>query len=90
MIALEKKVAEMTGKESALFVTSGTQGNAVSIAAHCQRGDEIIIGDKSHIYLYEAGGPGNVLIILNSILQSCITDGLCSCFMGRTYLHYTK
>ncbi|MDH3296356.1 MAG: beta-eliminating lyase-related protein, partial [Acidimicrobiia bacterium] len=38
--ALEEKVAEMLGKEAALFVTSGTQGNLCAIMAHCQRGEE--------------------------------------------------
>jgi threonine aldolase len=46
----------MLGKEAALFVPSGTMGNLAAILAHCARGDEIIIGDRSHTYLYEAGG----------------------------------
>ena len=56
MNRLEALAAEMLGKEAAVFVTSGTQGNLVSILAHCQRGDEVIVGDKSHIYRAEAGG----------------------------------
>ena len=54
--ALEQKAAEMLGKEDGLFVTSGTQGNLVSMLAHAQRGDEVIVGDKSHIFTNEAGG----------------------------------
>ncbi|NPA90051.1 MAG: low-specificity L-threonine aldolase [Chloroflexi bacterium] len=53
---LQELAAEMTGKEAALFVTSGTQGNMVSLLAHCGRGDEVIVGDRSHTYLYEQGG----------------------------------
>ena len=53
---LEALAAEMLGKEAAVFVSSGTMGNLVSILTHCQRGDEIIMGDKSHIYRAEAGG----------------------------------
>ena len=53
---LEKKAAEIFGKESAIIVPSGTMANLVSVLAHCDRGTEIILGDKAHTYLYEAGG----------------------------------
>ena len=53
---LQEVVAEMLGKAAAVFVPSGTMGNLASILAHCQRGDEIIVGDQSHIYLYEYAG----------------------------------
>jgi len=53
---LEALSACMLGKEAGLFVPSGTMGNLVSILAHCQRGDEVILGDRAHMFLYEAGG----------------------------------
>jgi len=53
---LQEMAAEMLGKEAALFVPSGTMGNLLALLTHCQRGDEIIVGDQSHIYLNEAGG----------------------------------
>lgn len=53
---LETLAAIKTGKESALFVPSGTMGNLISVLSHCQRGDEVILGDKSHIFLHEVGG----------------------------------
>lgn len=53
---LQEISAEMMGKESGLFVASGTMGNLAGILAHCQRGDEVIVGKKAHTYLYEAGG----------------------------------
>lgn len=53
---LEAESARMLGHEAGLFVSSGTQGNLVSLLAHCQRGDEIIVGDKAHIFVYERGG----------------------------------
>ena len=56
VIHLEKLAAEMLGKEAALFVPSGTMGNLLALLAHCQRGDEVIVGNQSHIYLNEAGG----------------------------------
>ena len=53
---LEALAAEMLGKEAGLLVTSGTQGNLVSLLAHCNRGDEVIMGHDSHTYNYEQVG----------------------------------
>lgn len=53
---LEELAAEILGKEAALFVPSGTMGNLIALLVHCQRGDEVIVGNQSHIYLNEAGG----------------------------------
>jgi threonine aldolase len=53
---LQELAAARTGKEAALYVPSGTMGNLASLLAHCQRGDEVMLGDKSHTFLYEAGG----------------------------------
>lgn len=50
---LEAVAAERLGKEAALFVLSGTMGNQVSLMAHTQRGDEIILDEGSHIFNYE-------------------------------------
>jgi len=50
---LEARVAERLGKEAGLFVASGTMGNQVSLMAHTQRGDEIILDENSHIFNYE-------------------------------------
>ena len=57
---LEALAAERTGKEAALLVASGTMGNLCGILAHCGRGEEAIVGDESHIYHYEAGGPSTL------------------------------
>ena len=53
---LEAMAAERFGKEAAVFVASGTMGNLVSVLAHTTRGDEIILGNQSHIFRSEAGG----------------------------------
>lgn len=50
---LEVQAAEHLGKEAALFVTSGTQGNQIAVLTHCQPGDELILEANAHIYLYE-------------------------------------
>ncbi len=53
---LEEMAAERMGKEAALLVASGTMGNLVCTLTHCKRGEEVILGDRSHTFLYEAGG----------------------------------
>ncbi len=53
---LEAEAAEMFGMEAGLFVTSGTQGNLIALLTHASRGSEVIVGDKSHIVLYEQAG----------------------------------
>lgn len=54
--ALEHSTAELLGKEAAVFVPSGTQSNLCALMAHCQRGQEYIVGNNAHTYRYEAGG----------------------------------
>ena len=53
---LEEMVAKRLGKEAALFVASGTMANLVSQLTHCGRGNEMILGDQSHMFVYEQGG----------------------------------
>jgi len=57
---LEAKVAEMLGMEAAVFVPSGTMGNLIAVLSHCGRGDEMILGDQAHIFMYEQGGSAAV------------------------------
>lgn len=53
---LEQKSAQLFGKEAGLFVCSGTMGNLISIMCHCKyRGSELIVGQSSHVFLYEQG-----------------------------------
>jgi len=53
---LQERMAALLGKEAGLFVASGTQGNLVSVLAQTRRGEEILLGDQSHIFEHEAGG----------------------------------
>lgn len=53
---LQSLAAQMLGKEAALYVPSGTQGNLIALLAHCQRGDEYVVGQDAHTYKYEGGG----------------------------------
>ena len=54
--ALQEKLAAMLGFEAGLFVPSGTQSNLLALMAHCERGDEYIVGMDAHTYKYEGGG----------------------------------
>ena len=53
---LQRYAADLAGKEAALFLPTGTQANLVGLLSHCQRGEEYIVGQGAHNYLYEAGG----------------------------------
>lgn len=53
---LEEKAAAITGKQAALYCSSGTQSNLLALMTHCQRGDEYIVGQTAHTYRYEGGG----------------------------------
>ena len=54
--ALQDRLAEQLGFEAALFMPTGTQSNLCALLAHCQRGDEYIVGQMAHCYRWEAGG----------------------------------
>lgn len=54
---LQETVAELLGKEEALFLPSGTMCNQVAFAVHCRAGDEILLQEQGHPLLYEVGGP---------------------------------
>ena len=56
--ALCDRMAELTGKQAAMFLPSGTMCNQISILVHCRPGDEILAHESSHIVANEGGGPG--------------------------------
>lgn len=61
VIELERRSAELMGKEAALFVPSGTMGNLIALMVHCgRRGEEAIVGHLSHVYLFEQGGASQL------------------------------
>ena len=65
---LQDSIAELFGKESALFVPTGVMGNQLAIAVHTQRGDEIIVESESHIFHYETAAPA----IIAGVQMYCI------------------
>ncbi|MFT3928233.1 MAG: GntG family PLP-dependent aldolase [Myxococcales bacterium] len=54
-LELEARVAELLGKEAALFVPSGSMGNQIALMLHCRRGDSVVVGEGTHCMVYEAG-----------------------------------
>jgi threonine aldolase len=54
--ALQDHMAALTGKAAALFMPTGTQSNLCALMAHCERGDEYLVGQNAHTYRYEGGG----------------------------------
>ena len=57
---LQEKAARILGKEAALLVTSGTQGNVIALLAQASRGDEIVVEEKSHTFLFESGAMSSL------------------------------
>jgi len=53
---LEAIAAELTGKDAAMIVPSGTMANLAAMLAHCPRGTKALLGSEAHTYVYEAGG----------------------------------
>jgi len=74
---LEKLIADITGKEAAMFVASGTMGNQVSVMTHTQRGDEIITSVEAHVRKYEAGAVG--ILSGANIITLMETRGILNC-----------
>jgi len=68
---LQAVVAERAGKAAALFLPSGTQSNLAALMAHCERGDEYIVGQLAHTYKFEGGGAA----VLGSIVPQPIENG---------------
>jgi threonine aldolase len=68
--ALQERIAQITGKEAALFMPTGTQSNLCALMAHCERGDEYIVGQNAHTYRYEGGGAA----VLGSIQPQPLTQ----------------
>ncbi len=57
---LQDKAAKILGKEAALLVTSGTQGNLISLFAQTKRGDEIVVEERSHTFVFEGGAMASI------------------------------
>jgi len=67
---LQARAAALLGFEDALLFPSGTQSNLAALMSHCQRGDEVIVGQQAHTYRYEAGGGA----VLGSIQPQAVAN----------------
>jgi threonine aldolase len=77
VLRLCEMVCELLGKESAVFLPSGTMCNEIAIAVHCRPGDEVICDRDAHIVHYEAGGPA---ALAGAMIRP--VDGKCGVFTG--------
>nr|XP_057924323.1 threonine aldolase 1 [Doryrhamphus excisus] len=72
---LQKIAGDMFGMEAALFVPSGTMSNLIAVMVHCrERGDEVIVGDLSHLHIYEQGGSAQ-LAGVHATTTTTLADG---------------
>ena len=71
---LETLSADLLGKEAAMFVTSGTMGNQIAVMTLAERGEEVIVGDTSHIYNMESGGLAALSQVQTRVIQ--VPDGI--------------
>jgi len=82
---LEATMADLLGKEAAVYNCSGTQSNQMAVRAHCQQGDEILIDETGHIVNYEAGGAaalsGVSVADCSAVRSACSTSRI---WMGRS------
>ena len=76
--ALEKRTAEILGKEAAIFMPSGTMTNQVAIRCHTEPGDEVLMDVSTHIYFYEVGAPGALSGVMCRLIP-----GIRGIFTGR-------
>ncbi|CBJ32110.1 Threonine aldolase [Ectocarpus siliculosus] len=76
VVRLEDCVAYLLGKEKGLLVPSGTMGNLIAVGAHCRRGDELILGDKSHIFQYEGAGASALMGVSYHTVRNAEDGGL--------------
>src|ERR671915_2020169 len=67
---LQARAAEVFGFEAALLFPTGTQSNLAALMSHCQRGEEVILGQEAHSYRYEAGGAA----VLGSIQPQAVPN----------------
>jgi len=91
---LEKLAAEIIGKEAAIFVPTGTFGNQMCLFVHCNRGDEILAGEYSHILYHEAGAPAVIAGVqtrtFNVINGRIRPDEIRSKIRPLTDIHYPR
>ncbi len=73
---LERTAAELLGKEAAVFVASGTMANLVALMSHTRPGDEIVLGDHSHIFVYEVAGAARIANVMTHTLRNREDGGL--------------
>ncbi|TSK14782.1 putative low-specificity L-threonine aldolase 2 [Bagarius yarrelli] len=87
---LQKVAADMFGMEAALFVPSGTMGNLIAVMVHCrERGSEMIVGDLSHMHIYEQGGSAQLAGVHSTTLTTSV-DGTFDLEQLESKIHHSN
>src|SRR5260221_149934 len=68
--ALEERVAELVGKDAALFVPSGTMANQIAILVHTRKGDEVVVGQGAHSFAFESGAGAAIAGVQFAVVGS--------------------
>lgn len=91
---LEAMMAEKLGMEAAVLVPSGTMSNVIAVLTHCARGEEVILGDVSHIFLSEAGGMSALGGVFPHTVPNqpdgTIPPGLIEAAIRKDNIHFPK
>lgn len=94
---LESKIAETLGKGAALYCPTATMANLLAVGSQCQRGDEVILGSESHLYVYEQGGAswmmGTVFHSVTNALDGTVPlEGIHAALSARPSgdVHFSK
>ena len=73
---LEATAAELMGKEAAVYVPSGSMANLLAVMTHTRPGDEIVLGEQNHIYVYEVAGAARIAGVLTRTLRNRADGGV--------------
>jgi threonine aldolase len=80
VLRLEERAAQLLGKQSAVFLSSGTQGNLIGLISHARPGSEVLVGDESHIFNAEAAGTA----VVGGLQLRTLPNNACGGFAPET------
>lgn len=90
---IQKLAAEITGKEAALFMPSGTMGNLAALMSHCNAGEEVIVEETAHMVCYEGGNMARIAGVMPKLIKGkngiMNPDDICSAFRPEN-IHFPK
>lgn len=87
---LQRKAAEIFGKEAALFVPTGSMGNQIAVKLHTKAGDEVVIEERGHIFNYEMGTPAVVSGVMIRPVRAAASSGMLTWAEIESALHINQ